>query len=58
MTTPQPISQQRCAGKIAGTLVHSQCRNCQRRTTAGNGRIAHFLPPQFVNNICPMRVQS
>lgn len=58
MTAPPPISAARCAGKTAGTLVHSQCRNCQRRTTAGNGRVAHFLPPEFVGGVCPMRRQS
>jgi hypothetical protein len=48
----------RCAGKVAGTLVHPQCQHCLCRTVQGSRRMAHFLPPEFIAGKCPMRRQS
>lgn len=49
---------QRCAGKTEGWSLHQQCQHCQRKTVEGGARQAHFLPPVFVDNKCPMRRQS
>ena len=58
LTPPRTSTLLCCSGKTAGTLMHSQCRNCRRRPSSSSDRIVHFLPPEFVNGTCPMRIQS